>query len=182
MYGRFANRPYVYILRKSSIGSRRSNAKVFFGQYSAKSFPVASLLLNALLGQPASQNFDYIVDLLLREGPAFRDVVPFGQAAPAAGACCVLSDKYRMVPHRRLPAVISRFGIGQPLRNKIPSVLEDCRQTLIPEILSFFAGKPKPAAKLRPPKSGKKLIHITHQSYLIPIPGPIQSRLGHGIM
>ena len=129
--------------------------RFFFGQYSTKSFQAASLLLNVLLGQPASQNLDDIVDLFLRERPAFRNMVPLGQAAPAAGAGCVLSDKYRVVPHRCLPAVISRIGIAQPLCNKIPSVLEDCCQTLIPEILSFFAGKPKPAAKLRPPKCGK---------------------------
>jgi hypothetical protein len=95
-------------------------------------------------------------------------VVPIGQAAPAAGAGCVLGDKYRVIPHRCLPAVVSRLGVGQPLGYKIPGVPEDCFQALIPEILSFFAGKPKPAAKLRPPQSGKKLVHITHQSFLIP--------------
>jgi len=120
------------------------------------------LLLNVLPGQPAFQNLDDIVYLLLREGPALRDVVPFGQAAPAAGPGCVLGDKNRMFPHRRLFAVISRLGIAQPFGYKIPSVLEDYFQTLIPEILSFFAGKPKPAAKLRPIKCGEKLIHITH--------------------
>jgi hypothetical protein len=151
MYGWFVNRPYVYILQKSSIGARCSNAKAFFGQYSAKSFPAGSLLLNVLPGQPAFQNLDDIVDLLLREGPAFRDVVPLGQAAPAAGAGCVLGDKYWVVPHRRLLAVIGWLGVGQSLHNKIPSVLKDYFQTLIPEILSFLAGKPKPAAKLRPP-------------------------------
>ena len=138
--------------------------------------------MNVLPGQPASQNLDDIVDLLLCERPALRDMVPFGQAAPAAGAGCVLSDKYRVVPHRRLLAVISRLGIGQPLGYKIPGVLENCRQALVPEILSFVTGKPKPAAKLRPTQSSEKLIHITHLSFLISAPDPIQSQFGQGIM
>lgn len=104
--------------------------------------------MNVLLGQPASQNLDDIVDLFLCERPTFRDVMPFGQTASAAGAGCVLSDKHRMVLHRRLLAIISGIGICQPLGNEIPSVLEDYCQTLIPKILGFFAGKPKPAAKL----------------------------------
>ncbi len=84
------------------------------------------MLLNVLLGQPALQNLDDIVDLFLRERPAFRYVVPFGQTLPAAGAGRVLSDKHRMVPHRCLSAVISGSGIRQPLGNEIPSVPEDC--------------------------------------------------------
>jgi hypothetical protein len=156
-----------------------SECKGFFGQYSVKLFLFAGPLLNVLPDKPAFQNLDDVVDLFLRERPAFRDVVPFGQTAPAAGPCCVLSDKDRMVAHRCLSAVIGWIGIGQPPCNKIPSVLEDCIQTLIPEILSFFAGKSKPAAKFRTPQCGKKLIHITHLSFLIQGPGIVQNRLGH---
>jgi hypothetical protein len=143
-----------------------SECKGFFGQYSVKLFSAASLLLYVLPVQPAFQNLDDVIYLLLRERPAFWDIVPFGQAASAAGPGCVLSDKGRMVPHRRLPAVIGGIGIGQPLRNKIPGMLEDCIQTLIPEIFRFFAGKPKPAAKFRTHQCGKKLIHITHNLFL----------------
>jgi len=127
-----------------------------------------SLLLDVLPGQPASENFDDIIYLLLRERPAFWDTMPFSQTAPAAGPCCMLSDKNRMVPHRCLPAVIIRLRVGQPFGNKVLGMLEDCCQTFIPEILGFFACKPKPAAKLRLPQCSKKLIHITHLSFLIP--------------
>jgi hypothetical protein len=136
---------------------------------------MASLLLNVLPGQPAFQYLDDVIYLFLREWPAFRNVVPFSQAAPAASPGRVLGDKYRMVPHRRLPAVINRFGIRQPLCNKIPGMLEDYIQTLIREVFRFFAGKPKPAAKLRTPQCGKKFINITHLSFLIPHPDIIRS-------
>jgi len=145
--------------------------KVFSDNILVKLFLAASLLLNVLLDKPSFQDLDGVIDLLLHERPAFWYVVPFGQTPTAACRCCVLSYKDRMVPHRRLPAVIGWIDIGQPRGNKIPSMLEDCIQTLLPEILSFFAGKPKLAAKFRTPQRGKKLIHITHLPSLVQGPG-----------
>ena len=109
-----------------------------------------SLLLNILPRQPMLYNLEDIVDLFLRQWFAFRNVVPFCQTAPAASPRCVLGDKDRVVPHRCLPTVVIWIGIGQPLRNKIQGVLEDCIQTLISEIFRFLAGKPKSTSKFRP--------------------------------
>jgi hypothetical protein len=122
-----------------------------------------SLLLDILLDQPASDDLDDIIYLLLRERPTFRDAVPFGQTAPAAGSGCMLSDKNRVIPHRRLFAVVCGFSIGQPFGYEITGMLEDYYQTFIPQIFCFFAGEPKSAAKFRPPQCSKKLIHITHK-------------------
>jgi hypothetical protein len=159
-----------------------SECKGFFGQYSDKLFSAASLLLDVLPGQPASDNFYDVIYLLLCERPAFWDTMPFGQTAPAAGTGCMLGDKNRVVPHRCLPAVINRFGISQPLGYEITSMIEDHLRALISEIFRFFAEKPKPAAKLRLPQCGKKLIHITHQSFLIAGYDSSPDRSGHGII
>jgi hypothetical protein len=117
----------------------------FFQTISVKLLLSARLLLNVLPGRPAFYNFDDIVNLFMREWPAFRDLVPFGQTAPAAGTGCMLGDKYRMISHRRLPPIVGGIGIGQPRNNEIPRVLEDCIQPFIPQILGFFARKLKPA-------------------------------------
>ena len=112
----------------------------------------ASLLLDVLPGQPASENFDDVIYLLLCKLPAFRDAMPFGQTTPAAGPGCVLSDKNRMVPHWCLFAVIDGLSISQSLGYKVAGMLEDHIQSLASEIFGFFTGEPKPAAKLRPPQ------------------------------
>ena len=78
----------------------------------------------------------------------FRNVVSFGQAAPTACPGCVLSNKNRMIPHRRLLAIIDGICLRQPFVYKITSMIENYRKAFIPEIFGFSAGKPKPAAKL----------------------------------
>jgi len=71
---------------------------------------------------------------------------------------------------------------GRALGNKIPRMLEDCMQSLFPEIFRFFTGKPKPAAKFRTPQGGKKLVHITHLLFLTQAHRTIQSLLGRGLI
>jgi hypothetical protein len=79
----------------------------------------------------------------------------------------VLSDKDRMILHRRLPAVIHRFGIGQPFGDEIPRVLEDCRKALLLKILGLSAGEPKSAAKSRSAQHRKYFINVTHARCLL---------------
>ena len=83
---------------------------------------------------------DNIINLLVRQRFTRRDVVPFRKAFAAAGTGGVLGDEDRVVPHRRLFAVVGRVGIRQPGTDKIAGVFEYRRQTLLPEILLLLSG------------------------------------------
>ena len=80
----------------------------------------------------------------------------------------MLGDKYRVVPHGCLSAVIGRFGSGQPRGYETPTMPENRLHAFISQILRFPAREPEPAAKFRPPESGEKLINITHLLSLMP--------------
>ena len=62
----------------------------------------------------------------------------------------MLGNEDGMPPHRRLPTIVRRLGVGQSLCNELPAVLQDDGQGLLVEIRGVLGPKPKAAAELAP--------------------------------
>ncbi len=75
----------------------------------------------------------------------------------------MLGHEYGMIPHRRLAAVVFRFGRGEPLFDEISRVIEDHVEPLAVQVFAFFCSQVKPAAKLRPRQALKDLVEVTHR-------------------
>lgn len=133
-----------------SITARKANAKLFFQIISVESFSKQNRFLNVLTGQPVFQNFDYVIYLLFCQWLTPEDVMSLFKTLAAAGTGCVLCDKDRMVPHRRLFAIACRIRLSEALHNKIPCMFKDCHYASLLKIFRLFGGEPKPAAKFRP--------------------------------
>jgi hypothetical protein len=102
----------------------------------------------ALLSQqPVSYDRDNIVDLTVVQRPARWDVVPLGQALPAAGPCGVLGHEHWVVPHGGLLAVMGRVGWCQPFLHKLSGVLQDHIDPLLFQVRPFLGPEPEPAAE-----------------------------------
>jgi hypothetical protein len=65
--------------------------------------------------------------------------VPFFQTIAAARGCRVLCDKYRVVFHGCLLAVIRRIGGRKPFSDKISAVIENQFEPFGIQIFKLFA-------------------------------------------
>ena len=95
---------------------------------------------SGLFGKPAPENIEHILLVVGRQFLAWRDRVPFLQAAAAAGGRGVLSHEDGVVAHRSLPAVIERMSGGQPLGDEPRAVLENRLEALTLEVITFLRG------------------------------------------
>ena len=121
----------------------------FLGESRAGFVWVESRSIGVTVREPSLEDLKDIVDLLIGERLALRDMMPFRKALSATRARGMLGDKDWMVPHRCLPPIVDGIGLCQTLRDKIASVLQDCFSAFLLKVCCFFPGKLKPAAKLR---------------------------------
>ena len=89
--------------------------------------------------QPSLKDFDYIGFLVWAKGAAFRDLVPFFQAAAAAAGCCMLRHKNRVPPERGLFAVIFKHRWRQAFCDKVSGMKDNRWQSFGMQIDKIFA-------------------------------------------
>ena len=70
-------------------------------------------MLNSLPGESSVYDRDDVVDLVSREGPAFRDAVPLFETFSTAGGGSVLGDKDGVVRGWCLAVEERGFWVGQ---------------------------------------------------------------------
>ncbi len=68
-----------------------------------------------------------------------------------------------MPPHRRLPTIVLRLGVSQPLDNEAPAVLQDDGDGFLLQIRRFLDPEPKATAEFALPQGYKQLVQVSHQ-------------------
>jgi hypothetical protein len=121
----------------------------------------SSLILHPF-PQPAFVNSQNVFDLLLSQHLPTWNVVPFFEAAAAAGGCGVLGDENRMPAHRRLSAIILRRLRRQPLFDELPPMFQDHRQRFFGEIRLLLCPQSESAAKLAAGQRREQVVKIAH--------------------
>lgn len=112
--------------------------------------------------QPALDDSYDVINFVFAEPSAFRDLVPFLQATPAAGGRGVLGDKGRVVLQRGLAAVIGRLGRGEPGFDELAGVSENDIQPFLLEVCRLPSAQPEPAAKFRFAQRCEEFVDVTH--------------------
>lgn len=136
---------------------------IFIGLSACEYGGIQTPSVDFLAGEPLLDDLENIVDLFFGQWMAFWDTMPFLKALSAARARCVLGDKNRMIPHGRLPSIVSGMGLCQSFQDEIVRMLQNGFETFLFQISFLFAEELKPTAELRPAQSRKKFIHITHR-------------------
>jgi hypothetical protein len=67
-----------------------------------------------------------------------------------------------MPPHRRLPTIVLRLGVTQPLDNEASAVLQDDGEGLLVQVRRFLCPKPKATAELALRQGCKQLVRVAH--------------------
>ena len=78
---------------------------------------------------------------------ARRDIMPLGNTLPAAGCGSMLRNKDRMLPPRRLFAIVPGLSGCQASLNKAPGFVHNGVNSLGLELLEFSPLQFKPAAE-----------------------------------
>jgi hypothetical protein len=96
------------------------------------------------------------------EGAAFGDVVPFLEAAAAAGRCGVLGDEGGVVAHGRLLAVVRGVGGRESFVYEVGCVFEHDAQALRAEVGEFLPAQFESAAELRFAERSEEFFKVSH--------------------
>jgi len=75
----------------------------------------------------------------------------------------MLRDENRMAAHRRLAAVVHRFGGRETPGHEIACVLDDDRKPAIGEIGALLRPKPETATKRRAGEPSEDMVEIAHR-------------------
>src|SRR5262245_44091952 len=100
--------------------------------------------------------------------------MPLLQAPAAARRGRMLGDEDRMVPHRRLLAVVYRTGWGESFGDELTGVIEDGFEPLGFEVGALLGAESEARAEPRARKGQKEGIEIAHAPITLPgaVPTP----------
>lgn len=93
--------------------------------------------LIALLQKPPLQHLQNVIYFFIGKRPATWNAVPLCKTRSATRGGGVLGNEHRMSSKRCLLAIVTWFGWGKPLRDKVAGVLKHDRQGLLPKISKF---------------------------------------------
>ena len=90
------------------------------------------------------------------------NAVPFFETAAAARGGGVLGNEDRMAAHGRLPPVVLRLGLREPLAQELSAVLQHDWQGLFSQIRLIFRPQLKSAAKAASCQGREEVVEISH--------------------
>lgn len=96
------------------------------------------------------------------EGAAFGDVVPFLEAASAAGRGGVLGDEGRVVAHGRLFAVVRGSGGRESFVYEVGRVFQHDAQALRAKVGEFLPAQFESATELRFAERREEFFKVSH--------------------
>ena len=111
------------------------------------------------------------IDLLIAQFPAFGDMMPFLDAASAAGGGGMLSGEHRMPSPRRLPAVVARLRVPHPGAQHVMGMPVDHRFALGSGIGAVLVRQHEFRSELGLREPAKRLLHpyqllsLVHDAY-----------------
>ena len=89
--------------------------------------------------KPAFKHVDHVGFFIRSQRAARGYSVPFFQASTAAAGRCMLCDKYRVAPERRLFPIIFDHRRRQAFCDKVSGMNDNRWQAFSPQIIKVFA-------------------------------------------